>query len=362
MKNFLIFEANPGLIVGLVLGGIFLLALIIIIANVKIIGQTEKGIVERLGSYRTTYGTGIHVMLPFFDRLAHRIDMREQVRDFEPQSVITADNVTMKIDTVVFYCVTDPKLFAYGVENPAKAIEFLSATTLRNIIGELDLDATLTSRDIINEKMRKIKRALTLAIIFVLMTGTAGCARLQSGVHDLHGSIIGNEYNIDVFDNTGIRTLKSHGKKIDIDNNIVEERTYASATDEWYTTKTLSSVITITIDGRQLISCGDTCVFYDKRLIPEYEFYLDNIESDSSGILDSTLISGRVNSIKNEFGKPMVVIIKSQMGAPIYAFSGDKVFWDIEEDLPRFTKLMIDGKALYIHRANFQIIDKSLLD
>ncbi len=161
MKNFLIFEANPGLIVGLVLGGIFLLALIIIIANVKIIGQTEKGIVERLGSYRTTYGTGIHVMLPFFDRLAHRIDMREQVRDFEPQSVITADNVTMKIDTVVFYCVTDPKLFAYGVENPAKAIEFLSATTLRNIIGELDLDATLTSRDIINEKMRKILDAAT---------------------------------------------------------------------------------------------------------------------------------------------------------------------------------------------------------
>ena len=210
--------------------------------------------------------------------------------------------------------------------------------------------------------MRKIQRVLTIVIILILMTGIAGCAKLQSGIHDLHGSIIGNEYNIDVFDNTGIRTLKSQGKKIDIDNNIVEERTYASATDEWYTTKTLSSVITITIDGRQLISCGDTCVFYDKRLIPEYEFYLDNIESDSSGILDSTLISGRVNSIKNEFGKPMVVIIKSQMGAPIYAFSGDKVFWDIEEDLPRFTKLMIDGKALYIHRANFQIIDKSLLD
>ena len=210
--------------------------------------------------------------------------------------------------------------------------------------------------------MKRIKKVLAIAAIVMLMAGVAGCARLQSGIHDLHGSIVGNEYNIDVFDNTGIRTLKSHGKKIDIDNNIVEERTYASATDEWYTTKTLSSVITITIDGRQLISCGDTCVFYDKRLIPEYEFYLDNIESDSSGILDSTLISGRVNSIKNEFGKPMVVIIKSQMGAPIYAFSGDKVFWDIEEDLPRFTKLMIDGKALYIHRANFQIIDKSLLD
>ena len=182
--------------------------------------------------------------------------------------------------------------------------------------------------------MRKTRIFLIIAIMLILMTGTAGCARLQSGIHDLHGSIIG----------------------------IVEERTYASATDEWYTTKTLSSVITITVDGRQLISCGDTCIFYDKRLTPEYEFYLDKIESDSSGILDSTLISGRVNSIKNEFGKPMVVVIKSQMGAPIYAFSGDKVYWEIQEDLPRFTKLMIDGKALYIHRANFQIIDKALLD
>ena len=210
--------------------------------------------------------------------------------------------------------------------------------------------------------MRKTKRALTIAIILILMAGIAGCAQMQSGIHDLHGSIIGNEYIIDIFDNSGIRTLKSHGKKIDIDNNIVEEKTYASDTDQWYTTKNLSSVITITIDGKQLISCGDTCIFYDKRLSPEYEFYLDQIESDSSGLLSSTLISGKVNSIKNKFGKPMVVVIKSQMGAPIYAFSGNKVYWEIEEDLPRFTKLMIDGKALYIHRANFQVIDKALLD
>lgn len=210
--------------------------------------------------------------------------------------------------------------------------------------------------------MRKTGRALTIAIILILMAGIAGCAQMQSGVHDLHGSIIGNEYNIDIFDNSGIRTLKSHGKKIDIDNNIVEEKTYAADTDQWYTTKNLSSVITITIDGKQLISCGDTCIFYDKRLSPEYEFYLDQIESDSSGLLSSTLISGKVNSIKNKFGKPMVVVIKSQMGAPIYAFSGNKVYWEIEEDLPRFTKLMIDGKALYIHRANFQVIDKALLD
>ena len=210
--------------------------------------------------------------------------------------------------------------------------------------------------------MRNLKRTFSVVLFLLLITCLAGCARLRSGIHDLHGSIIGNEYYIDVFDNTGIRTLRSHGKRIDIDNNIVEEKTYSSVSDEWYSTKTLSSVITITIDGKQLISCGDTCIFYDKRLVPEYEFYLDNIDSSSSGIMDSTLISGVVNSIKNEFGKPMVVIIKSQMGAPIYAFSGNRVYWEVQEDLPRFTKLMIDGMALYIHRANFQIIDKALLD
>ena len=210
--------------------------------------------------------------------------------------------------------------------------------------------------------MRNLKRTFTIVLFLLLIICLAGCARLRSGIHDLHGSIIGNEYYIDVFDNTGIRTLRSHGKRIDIDNNIVEEKTYSSVSDEWYSTKTLSSVITITIDGKQLISCGDTCIFYDKRLVPEYEFYLDNIDSSSSGIMDSTLISGVVNSIKNEFGKPMVAIIKSQMGAPIYAFSGNRVYWEVQEDLPRFTKLMIDGMALYIHRANFQIIDKALLD
>ena len=109
--------------------------------------------------------------------------------------------------------------------------------------------------------MRKLKRTFTIVLFLLLITCLAGCARLRSGIHDLHGSIIGNEYYIDVFDNTGIRTLRSHGKRIDIDNNIVEEKTYSSVSDEWYSTKTLSSVITITIDGKQLISCGDTCIF-----------------------------------------------------------------------------------------------------
>ena len=133
-----------------------LILFIILICNIKIVKQTEKIIVERLGAYRTTWGVGIHVLLPFFDRVALKVSMKEQVRDFEPQSVITKDNVTMQIDTVVFFVVTDAKLYAYGVENPMSAINYLSATTLRNIIGELALDECLTSREIINEKMRKI--------------------------------------------------------------------------------------------------------------------------------------------------------------------------------------------------------------
>ena len=120
--------------------------------------------------------------------------------------------------------------------------------------------------------MKKLKGFIVVALLLSSLAGLAGCARLKSGVHDLHGSIIGNEYYIDIFDNSGIRTMRTHGKRIDIDNNIVEEKTYSSTTDEWYTTKTLSSVITITIDGKQLLSSGDTCIFYDKHLVPEYEY------------------------------------------------------------------------------------------
>ena len=146
----------PLVVVIIILSIIVFIGLIIIISNIKVVKQTEKIIVERLGAYRTTWGVGIHMLLPFFDRIAVRVSMKEQVKDFEPQSVITKDNVTMQIDTVVFFVVTDAKLYAYGVENPMAAINYLSATTLRNIIGELLLDECLTSRELINEKMRKI--------------------------------------------------------------------------------------------------------------------------------------------------------------------------------------------------------------
>ena len=209
---------------------------------------------------------------------------------------------------------------------------------------------------------KKNRRAFFLVSCLIMLSfAVSGCAKFWSGIHDLHGSIIGNTYTIDTFDNFGQRTLKVSGKRIDIDPNIVEEYSYDSE-GGWSKTESLSSVVTITIDGKQLITCGDTCVFYEKGLEPDYEFYLDNISSTTTGGLsETTLIAGKVNEIKNIFGKSMVVVIKSQTGAPIYAFSGNKVYWEIPEDLPKFTKLMIDGKALYIHRANFQIVDKSLL-
>ena len=146
----------PGQIAILVICLVLFIILLIFVCNIRIIKQTDKAIVERLGAYHATWGVGIHFLVPFLDHISKVISMKEQVKDFDPQSVITKDNVTMQIDTVIFFQVTDSKLYAYGVENPISAIEYLSATTLRNIIGDLDLDATLTSRDIINDKMRQI--------------------------------------------------------------------------------------------------------------------------------------------------------------------------------------------------------------
>ena len=141
-----------GLLIGLLI--LAILALIILSSCVKIVPQAQAMVVERLGAYRDTWNVGLHVKTPFIDRVAKRVILKEQVVDFPPQPVITKDNVTMKIDTVVFFQITDPKLYTYGVENPIMAIENLTATTLRNIIGDLELDQTLTSRETINTKMR----------------------------------------------------------------------------------------------------------------------------------------------------------------------------------------------------------------
>ena len=133
---------------------LFILALFIAASCIKIVPQATAIVLERLGAYRDTWGTGVHFKLPFIERVARKVTLKEQVVDFPPQPVITKDNVTMRIDTVVFFQSTDPKLYAYGVENPIMAIENLSATTLRNIIGDMELDETLTSREVINTRMR----------------------------------------------------------------------------------------------------------------------------------------------------------------------------------------------------------------
>lgn len=139
-----------------VVSGICLVVVILIITNIRIVSQSQAFVIERLGAYSTTWQVGLHVKFPFIDRIVKKASLKEDVRDFPPQPVITKDNVTMQIDTVVYCQITDPKLYTYGVENPMNALENLTATTLRNIIGELELDETLTSRDVINTKMRTI--------------------------------------------------------------------------------------------------------------------------------------------------------------------------------------------------------------
>ena len=143
------------------MGALFILpliaiVLIIIISNIAVVQQSRAYVIERLGAFHTVWGVGLHVKIPFIDRVARRVSLKEQVLDYPPQPVITKDNVTMQIDTVVYFQITDPKLYAYGVEQPMAAMETLTATTLRNIIGDLELDQTLTSRDVVNTKMRAI--------------------------------------------------------------------------------------------------------------------------------------------------------------------------------------------------------------
>ena len=150
------YELGTTGVVLIIVGIIAFILLLFLVMNIKMVRQTDKYIIQRLGGYHATWGVGLHMLIPFIDRVAMVVSLKEQVKDFDPQPVITKDNVTMQIDTVVFYQITDPKLYCYGVENPVSAIENLTATTLRNIIGELDLDETLTSRDIINTRMRAI--------------------------------------------------------------------------------------------------------------------------------------------------------------------------------------------------------------
>lgn len=207
-------------------------------------------------------------------------------------------------------------------------------------------------------KMKK-KVLLLFCLVFALLL--SGCGLLQSKSHKLKGSLIGVSYTAEFYDNYGARFLTVTGENIDIKGHFVEEIGIDSD-GSTITNYTLSSVITITIDGKQMESCGDTIIFAESGLEKDVEFTLSDIDSESSGgVTDLTSVAKVVNKYKNYFGKAQVVVIQSQLGVPICAYSGEKVYWEIPDDLPKMTKLMIDGKALYIHRANFQIIDKDLI-
>lgn len=206
------------------------------------------------------------------------------------------------------------------------------------------------------------KRVISIITIIVMLFSLFGCSMLESKINDLKGNLVGNGYDIYTYDNYGDKVLETSGDKISITGNKTETTSYDSDGSK-ITGYDLSSVITVTIDGAEIQSCGDTCIFQQDGLNAEVNFTQEVIDSQTDGSLDeNTAIARFVNRYKNMFGKSRVVVIKSQLGQPITAYSGDDVYWEIPGDLPKMTKLMIDGKALYIHRANFQIIDKTLLD
>lgn len=209
--------------------------------------------------------------------------------------------------------------------------------------------------------MSNVKKIGVIASTIALALVLSSCSMIDSAINDLKGDLIGNSYTIYTYDNYGQETLRTTGEKINVAGNRVKVPTITDG--KYGYNYELSSVITVTIDGQELESCGDTCIFEGSGLKKEVDFYQDVIDSGgASELTDNTSIAYLLNKYKNAFGKSRVIVIKSQLGQPICAYSGDEVYWEIPNDLPKMTKLMIDGKPLYIHRANFQIVDKSLLD
>lgn len=210
--------------------------------------------------------------------------------------------------------------------------------------------------------MKKIKKTIVMLVLTGVLCVSTGCSMLESEINNIKGALVGNSYHVNTYNNYGAKVMETSGDKINISGNKIKSKSYNEDGSET-TNYDLSSVITITIDGKEIESCGDTCVFVQDGLNGEVDFTEERIKSMTDGSLsDNTIVAEFVNKYKNMFGKSRVVVIKSQLGQPITAYSGDDVYWEIPNDLPKMTKLMIDGKALYIHRANFQIIDKELLN
>lgn len=210
--------------------------------------------------------------------------------------------------------------------------------------------------------MKKYRKCLLIILCVAVIMAMAGCSLFESEMNDIKGNLVGNGYDIYTYDNYGELVMQTSGDKISLSGNKTETTSYDSD-GSTITNYEMSSVVTITIDGHEIESCGDTCIFEQDDLNAEVDFTQEVIDSQTDGSFnDNTAVARFVNKYKNMFGKSRIVVVKSQLGQPIAAYSGDDVYWEIPDDLPKMTKLMIDGKALYIHRANFQIIDKALLN
>jgi len=210
--------------------------------------------------------------------------------------------------------------------------------------------------------MRNYK-TIILTLLSALVFTLSGCAKLQSTLNELQGNLVGVSFTMETYDNYGKLTLTAKGDKIKLAGNKIEEM--IATDDGWVRHYEMSSVMTVTIDGKEMETCGDTVIFAEKGLEKALDFTTSefiNSHSELGDITDNTVLAYWINGYKNKFGKSRVVVVKSQMGQPLCVYEGNKVYWEIPEDLPKTTKLMIDGKALYIHRANFQIIDKGLLN
>lgn len=206
-------------------------------------------------------------------------------------------------------------------------------------------------------------KVLILTLLSALLITLSGCAQFQSTLNELQGNLVGVSFTMETYDNYGQLTLTAKGDKIKLTGNKIEEM--IATDDGWVRHYEMSSVMTVTIDGKEMETCGDTVIFAEKGLEKAMDFTTSefiNSHAEMGDITDNTVLAYWINGYKNKFGKNRVVVIKSQMGQPLCVYQGNKVYWEIPEDLPKTTKLMIDGKALYIHRANFQIIDKGLLD
>lgn len=205
-----------------------------------------------------------------------------------------------------------------------------------------------------------LKRVIIGALAVMMVVGLSGCEALGSWGSDVKGKLVGQAFTMTGYDNFGNETMTVHGDKIGMESNKVKDQ---DSTDGG--TKT-SAVITITVDGKEIESCGDTLVFVEDGLEPTKNYSGEMVEinskSNTGDFMTNTLVAKPLNKFKNLFGKDRIVVVKSQLGTPIEVFQGNSVYWEVRDDLPKTTKLQIDGKSIYLHRANFQIIDSSLIE